>query len=73
MDGGGRAAPGTAAEEVGQRRERLPRMRAGVALFCPLPQGHVSGAKWRVQGGTDRLGKVTIMGAVPRIGVISGA
>ena len=26
-DGGGRAASGTAAEEVGQRRERLPRMR----------------------------------------------
>ena len=27
MDGGGRAASGTAAEEVGQRRDRLPRVR----------------------------------------------
>jgi len=36
MDGGGRAASGTAAEEVGQRREQLPRMGMDVQSLDTL-------------------------------------
>jgi hypothetical protein len=39
MDGGGRAASGTAAEEVEQRRERLPETQE--RFFPPTGSGHV--------------------------------
>ena len=35
MDGGGRAASGTAAEEVGQRRDQLPKGSGPAACFAP--------------------------------------